>query len=83
MILARLAVDLQHQGAGLGRELLKDSMLRTPQGADIAGIPALLVHAKDDKARRRHLNWDFELSASDSLHLFLLMKDIEALIGQR
>lgn len=28
MILARLAVDLQHQGAGLGKALLKDALLR-------------------------------------------------------
>ena len=31
MILARLAVDLQHQGAGLGKALLKDALLRTAQ----------------------------------------------------
>ncbi len=38
MILARLAVDLAHQGQGLGRALLKDALLRTLQAADIAGI---------------------------------------------
>lgn len=83
MILARLAVDLRHQRAGLGRALLKDALLRTAQAADIAGIRALLVHAKDEKARRWYLNWEFEPSPSDPLHLFLLMKDIKALIGQR
>ena len=31
MILARLAVDLKHQGAGLGRALLSDALLRTAQ----------------------------------------------------
>jgi GNAT superfamily N-acetyltransferase len=45
MILARLVVDLQHQGAGLGKALLKDALLRTAQAADIAGIRALLVYA--------------------------------------
>ena len=83
MILARLAVGLRHQRAGLGRALLKDALLRTAQAADIAGIRALLVHAKDEKARRWYLNWEFEPSPSDPLHLFLLMKDIKALIGQR
>lgn len=82
MILARLAVDLQHQGMGLGKALLKDALLRTAQAADIAGILALLVHAKDEAARSWYLNWEFEPSASDSLHLFLLMKDIKALVGQ-
>ena len=37
MILARLAVDLQHQGAGLGKALLKDALMHTAQAADIAG----------------------------------------------
>ena len=82
MILARLAVDLKHQGAGLGKALLKDALMRTAQAADIAGIRALLVHAKDESARQWYLNWEFEGSASDPFHLFLLMKDIKALRGR-
>lgn len=82
MILARLAVDLQHQGAGLGKALLRDALLRTAQAADIAGIRALLVHAKDDPARQWYLNWEFEPSPSDPFHLFLLMKDLKALLGK-
>ena len=74
MILAGLAVDLQHQGAGLGKALLKDALLRTAQAADIAGIRALLVHAKDESAMQWYLNWEFEPSASDPFHLFHLMK---------
>ncbi|MEK0417902.1 MAG: hypothetical protein RI949_1908 [Pseudomonadota bacterium] len=80
MILARLAVDVQHQGAGLGKALLKDALLRTAQAADIAGIRALLVHAKDETARQWYLNWEFETSASDPFHLFLLMKDLKAIV---
>jgi GNAT superfamily N-acetyltransferase len=82
MILARLAVDLQHQRAGLGKALLKDALKRTAQAADIAGIRALLVHAKDEPARQWYQNWEFEPSASDPFHLFLLMKDLKALVGQ-
>lgn len=82
MLLARLAVDRQHQATGLGKALLKDALLRTAQAADIAGIRALLVHAKSEAARRWYLNWEFEPSASDPLHLFLLMKDIKAMIGK-
>lgn len=51
MILARLAVDAEFQRKGLGRALLKDALLRTLQAADIAGIRAILVHAKDEQAR--------------------------------
>jgi GNAT superfamily N-acetyltransferase len=82
MVLARLAVDLQHQHVGLGKALLKDALMRTAQAADIAGIRALLVHAKDELARQWYQNWEFEPSASDPLHLFLLMKDIKALVSK-
>ena len=81
MILARLAVDLQHQGTGLGKALLRDALMRTAQAADIAGIRALLVHAKDESARQWYLHWEFEPSPSDPYHLFLLMKDVKAMLG--
>ncbi len=77
MILARLAVDRRHQNKGLGRALLKDALLRTLHAAEIAGIRCLLVHAKDDKARRWYESWDFEPSPTDPYHLFLLLKDIK------
>jgi len=81
MILARLAVDLSEQGAGLGRALLKDALLRTADAAAIAGIRALVVHAKDEKARRWYEQFDFDSSPSDPLHLFLLTKEIKRLAG--
>lgn len=81
MILARLAVDRTHQGAGLGAALLKDALLRTLQAADIAGIRTLLVHAKDDTARSWYEGWGFEPSPTDPYHLFLLLKDLKALLS--
>ncbi len=80
MILARLAVDKQEQGKGIGRGLLKDALQRTFQAADIAGIRALLVHAKDDEAKVWYQQFDFEPSSTDALHLFLLMKDIKKIL---
>lgn len=76
MLLARLAVDASEQGRGL----LKDALLRTAQAAEIAGIRALLVHAKDDEARRWYEQFDFEPSPTDPLHLFLVMKDLLKLL---
>ena len=81
MLLARLAVDVAHQGKGLGRALLKDALLRTAQAADIAGIRCLLVHAKDDAAQQWYESWDFERSPTDPYHLFLLLKDLRALLS--
>lgn len=82
MILARLAVATAHQRQGLGQALLKDALLRTAQAADIAGIRCLLVHAKDDAARKWYEGWDFEPSPSDPYHLLLLMKDLKAVVGE-
>jgi hypothetical protein len=59
---------------------LKDALKRTYQAADIAGIRALLVHAKDDDARAWYEKFDFESSPTDPLHLFLLMKDIKKIL---
>lgn len=81
MLLARLAIDREEHGRRLGTALLKDALLRTVQAAEIAGIRALLVHAKDDKARQWYQRFDFEPSPSDPFHLFLLLKDIRALVS--
>ena len=79
MLLARLAVSTDWQGKGVGAGLLKDAMRRTLQAADIAGIRAFAVHAKDDSARAFYAHFDFIPSPTDPLHLFILIKDIRAL----
>lgn len=76
MLLARLAVDKNWQRKGVGRALLRDAVLRTVQAADIAGIRALAVHAKDEQARRYYEQFDFVASPADPLHLLVLLKDI-------
>ncbi len=81
MILARLAVDKEHQRTGLGQALLKDALLRTAQAADIAGIRCLLVHAKDDAARQWYESWEFEPSPTDPYHLFLMLKDLKGILS--
>lgn len=83
MLLARLAVSVGWQGRGLGAGLLKDAMRRTSQAADIAGIRAFVVHAKDEPARRFYEHFGFVPSPTDPLHLFLLVKDIRRASGGR
>jgi GNAT superfamily N-acetyltransferase len=80
MLLARLAVATPWQGRGLGAGLLRDAMLRTLQAADIAGIRAFAVHAKDDTAKAFYEHFDFVPSPTDAYHLFRLLKDIRALV---
>ena len=76
ILLARLAVDSAEQGRGLGAALLKDALLRTIQAAEIAGLRAMLVHAKDDAAKRFYEKFGFERSPIDPYHLFLTLSDI-------
>ena len=81
MLLARLAVSSDRQGLGLGAGLLREAMLRTLQAADIAGLCALVVHAKDDSARAFYERFDFVAAPTDPFHLFVLLKDVRALLG--
>ena len=80
MLLARLAVAIRWQGKGLGSGLLRDAMLRTLQAAEIAGIRAFAVHAKDDEARAFYEHFDFVPSPSDPYHLFRLLEDLRKLL---
>jgi len=80
LILARLAVHQPFQRQGLGKGLLKDALVRTARAADIAGVRALLVHAKDAQARAFYEQYGFDPSPTDSYHLFLLIKDIKRIV---
>ncbi|MCZ2146244.1 MAG: GNAT family N-acetyltransferase [Bryobacterales bacterium] len=79
MLLARLAIATAWQGKGLGSGLLKDAIRRTLAAADIAGIRAFVVHAKDEEAKAFYEHFDFVASPSDPFHLFRLLKDIRGL----
>ncbi len=81
ILLARLAVDRKTQGMGLGGSLLRDAILRTVQVSEQVGVKILLVHALHEEARTFYERFDFEPSPTDPLHLFLLMKDARAILG--
>jgi|SRR5665811_836069 len=80
VLLARLAVDMAHQGRGLGRSLLQDAMLRAREVADELGVRVMLVHAKHEQASRWYRRFGFEASPTDPLHLVLPMKDLRAFL---
>jgi GNAT superfamily N-acetyltransferase len=74
LLLARLAVDRTWQGKGLGAALR-----RTLQVADIAGVRALLVHAKDETAQNFYSHLGFEPCPGEPLILYRLLKDLRAM----
>jgi GNAT superfamily N-acetyltransferase len=81
LLLARLAIDRRWQGQGIGKALLRDAMQRTLQAAEIAGIRAFAVHAKDEDARHFYEKFDFIPSPTDPMHLFVLLKDVKRIIA--
>lgn len=76
ILLARLAVDVTKKGKGLGKALVKDALIRSVRAADIAGLRAFLIHAKDESAQAFYQKLGFKPSPHNPLHLFLKLSDI-------
>ena len=84
ILLTRLAVDVRGQGHGLGGAMLRDALLRVANLSEQVGVRALLIHCADDRARSFYLACaEFEPSPTDSLHLFLLAKDLRKALAGR
>jgi GNAT superfamily N-acetyltransferase len=75
VLLARLAVDREYAGQGLGAALLKHFVLKAVEVSAIVGARVLLVHAQDDEARQFYLHYDFEASPIDDLTLMQVITD--------
>lgn len=54
-------------------------MRRVLQAADIAGVRAMVVHAKDEQARQFYAHLGFEPFPQMPLTLYRLLKDIRAI----
>ena len=80
IVLGRLAVDINHQGKGLARALIKDMFLRAIQVSDLAGTKAVLVKALNDRVTAFYQSFGFVQSKTDCeasrRHPLLLMKAI-------
>jgi GNAT superfamily N-acetyltransferase len=75
--LGRLAVDLEHQGEGLGKMLLLGAMGKFMEIYRTAGGIGLFVDAKDANARQYYETFGFVPIPPDDLELFLPVKTIE------
>ncbi|OHR24106.1 GNAT family N-acetyltransferase [Corynebacterium sp. HMSC034A01] len=82
IILARLAVDVNAQGKGVGRALLRDALARCFTAAAAVGAAAVVVHALDQQAKDFYLRHaDFHEIPGEPLHLLLPMKGIAQIVA--
>jgi GNAT superfamily N-acetyltransferase len=78
-VIGRLAVSREHAGKGLGADLLSDALRRIAAASQSIAIAAVLVHAKDDKAKRFYLRCaEFIEYPEDSRTLFLPIETVVA-----
>ena len=82
ILLGRLAVHQEHQGAGLGASLLQDAVRRVLGIADTVGVRALLVHAIDDSAAAFYARFGFTPSPIEPETLFLPMQAVRASVAR-
>lgn len=78
-VIGRLAVSSDHAGKGLGADLLADALRRIAVASQSIGIGAVLVHAKDEAAKRFYLRCaEFIEYPDDSRTLFLPIETVVA-----
>ena len=77
-VLARLAVDLSHQGRGFGRALFRDAAHRVAHAADTIGIRGIVVHAISEEAKRFYIALGFDPCPAQAMTLVATLRDIRA-----
>lgn len=77
-VLARLAIDREWQGQGVGRALFRDAAMRVARAAGIIGIRGIIVHAISEDAKRFYLAIGFTPSRDEPMLLMATLGDITA-----
>jgi hypothetical protein len=81
-VIGRLAVSLGHAGQGLGGDILFDALTRIAATSRSIGIAAVLVQAKDDRAKRFYMRQaEFIEYPNDSRTLYLPIETLIATVG--
>ena len=74
-VIGRLAVDRDYAGRGLGADLLADALRRIAGAATSIGIAAVLVQAKDERAKAWYLRQaEFKAFPEDGRVLWLQVR---------
>lgn len=79
--LARLAVDVDYQGRGMGKLLLMDALYRCLELSRNIGMAGVIVDAKHEQAKTFYQNFEFETFPDSVLSLWLPAGTIKKLFN--
>lgn len=77
-LLARLAVDVKHQGWGLGAALLRDALARVQVASAEVAVRAVVVHAIDEQAAAFYQRFGFRSLAPTPRTLMVTLSELRA-----
>jgi len=80
-VLARLAVDRNWQGKGIGRALFRDAARRVEHAADAIGIRGILVHAISEEAKNFYIKLGFNPSPGEPMTLMVTLSDVRSALS--
>ena len=78
-LLGRLGVDRRWSGQGLGSALLTDALRRVHQASGMLAVYAVVVDAKDERARAFYEHFGFIVLPDYATRLFLPMSTLQRL----
>lgn len=78
ILLGRFAVDLAHQGKGLGRLLLVDALRTCVAASDLLGVFAVILDAKNERVKGWYERHGFSPLPSKPLQLFIPIDAVRA-----
>jgi predicted N-acetyltransferase YhbS len=81
LLLARLAVDREWHGKGLGADLLSNAVLRAIGAAETIGVRAILVHAISEDAKTFYEKHGFRSSPIEPMTLMVTIDEAKRMLG--
>jgi predicted N-acetyltransferase YhbS len=79
--IGRLAVDVRHQGKGIGQDLLAFALRLAVEFSQRVGLYAVVVDAKHDKAKPFYVRLGFIACVDNPLCLYLPIATLEQSVG--
>lgn len=83
LLIARLAVDAEYRGRGVGSALLVDALRRCLIASEIIGVRAVIAHAIDEAAVGFYTRHGFIRSPLGERVMLMPIETVRSLVGNR